>query len=274
MASFAIQSAVSAERPELSEMTEDFLVFCQKLWRRWLADTLEVPCFVRSTFDLDAAPEPYIYFGAGAKPLVALTTNPGRPMPFQRRAKVQAGTGPLSATNHYATAARKLGPFYEEKLANRPAGRRIAALRTLSYLVGYKGVLQVEACPFHSRSLPRKGTLRQTIREGGLLGRYAEALKAFLRRRPVVILSAVSSRVSLGPRAAALSEWHEWNAEIAGLVLKRAKFVRLVAKGSKTTCAALVSFEEGIPKALVLMMGGNNLPAGKGLCALADALRV
>jgi len=255
-------------------MDEDFLLFCEELWGSWLKGSLDLPRFAHTAFDLNAAPEPYISFGAGAKPLVALTTNPGATMPHQRRAKVQAGRGPLSAADKYAIAAGKLGPFYEEKLAGSPAGRRIAALRTLSSLLGYKGVLQVEACPFHSPSLPGKTALLQRIREDkdGLLGAYAKHLKVFLRRQPVVIVSAAQSRVSLEP-GMQLSPWHKWNAEIAGLVLKRAKFVRLVAKGSKMTCAALVSFEEEIPKAMVLMMGGTHLPGKEGLCVLAEALR-
>jgi len=70
-----------------------------------------------------------------------------------------------------------------------------------------------------------------------------------------------------------LSPWVAWMAALAGLVPERSEFVRLVAKGAQTTAAALVSLESGAPKALVLMMGGNHLPAEKGLRLLAAALR-
>jgi hypothetical protein len=258
-------------------MAEAFISFCEALWRGWLANTLNVPQFIHDApFDLDAAPEPYVSFNAGPNPLVALLTNPGYTMDHQRRAAVQVGGGPLSTTVDYSAAARALGPFYERELKGTAAGRRIAALRVLSSWVGYEGVLQVEACPFHSRSLPskKKIALLKTINEGGLLGCYTEHVRAFLRCRPVVVVSAVSSRRSLGPEVVeTLSPWLAWEAVLAGLVLERAKFVPLVAKDSKTTAAALVSFAGGVPKALVLMMGGNHLPAEKGLCVLAAALR-
>ena len=223
-------------------MAEAFIPFCETLWRDWLGGTLDVPPLVRTAFDLDAAPEPYIPFCAGAGPLVVLTTNPGATMDRQRRAAVQAGDGPLNATMDYATAARELGRFYEADLTG-PARRRIAGLTELSSWVGYEGVLQVEACPFHSPFLRRKGALLQTIGEDGLLGRYTKHVRAFLQRRPVVALSAVSPRVSLRPETK-LSPWPARLARIAGLVPERAEFVPLVAKGSKTTAAALVSFED------------------------------
>jgi len=69
------------------------------------------------------------------------------------------------------------------------------------------------------------------------------------------------------------SQWLTWIAKLAGLDLEDAKFVPLVGKGSKTTCAALVSFEDVNPKALVLMMGAAGLPGEKGLRKLAAALR-
>jgi hypothetical protein len=48
----------------------------------------------------------------------------------------------------------------------------------------------------------------------------------------------------------------------------------LVKKGKKITCGAFVSTGVGVgaKKALVLMMGGNNLPGTDGLRLLAEAL--
>lgn len=141
-------------------MAEAFVPFCEMLWRGWLQGTLDLPSFVRSTFDLEAAPEPYLAFGAGAEPLLALTTNPGATMDHQRRAAVQAGESPLNATGDYASAACALGAFYESNLTGA-ARRRIGALRTLSSRVGLQGVLQVEVCPFHSSALAHKDVLMQ-----------------------------------------------------------------------------------------------------------------
>lgn len=94
----------------------------------------------------------------------------------------------------------------------------------------------------------------------------------FCAAEPVVIVSAVSTRVALEP-GAVLSPWLAWKADVASLVLARARFVRLVAKGGSTTAAAFVSREDGVAKVLVLMMGANRLPGESGLNALAEALR-
>jgi hypothetical protein len=253
-------------------MPKDFVSFCESLWQDWLAGKIETSPFLRKWFDLDAAPEPYISFGSGQKPLVLLTTNPGGTMRHQQRAAVQAGRGPLNPAIDYAAAAKGLGAFYEHQLARRAAGRRIAAMRALSASVGADGVVQVEVCPFHSRSLPNKLGLLREIDKGGLLTRYVEQVRSFLITRPVVAISAVPSRASLGPEVP-LSRWVLWLSEMTGLDPTRAKFVPLVTKEAKVTAGALVASQDGVPKALVQMMGGNQLPGKHGVGILAEALR-
>lgn len=245
--------------------------FCECLWQDWLADRLETSPFVRQAFDLDAAPEPYIVFGDGQKPLVLVTTNPGGTMPHQRRASVQYGSGPLTPAIPYTAAAKALGAFYEQQLVHCPAGRRIAAMQNLSALVGTGGFVQVEVCPFHSPSLPNKVGLLRELSAGGLLSRYIEEVRAFLFAKPVVAISAASAQVSMGAEMQ-LSPWVMRLAEVAGLDPKRADFVPLVGKEGKVTAMALVSTHNGAPKALVLMMGGNHLPGERGLGILANAL--
>jgi hypothetical protein len=90
--------------------------FCETLWRSWLAGTLDVPPSLRRDFDLDAAPEPYLTFGAGARPLVVLTTNPGATMRHQRRSVILRGGGPVVAGARYEAVADTLGAFYAEHL--------------------------------------------------------------------------------------------------------------------------------------------------------------
>ncbi|HKM91156.1 MAG TPA: hypothetical protein VJX29_11120 [Candidatus Acidoferrales bacterium] len=253
-------------------MDESFIPFCEGLWRSWLAGTLEMPRLPRTVFEPDLAPEPYLNFTAGREPLVALTTNPGGRMDHQTRAAVKAGDGPLNEAMDYAACAVRLGEFYEKHLPDTPetrnAAHRIAALRRLSFLAGFEGVLQVEACPFHSAFLSqkKKSDLLGEIRNGGrLLGLYAEHLRAFLHGRPVVILS--------GWNGETLLDWSVWCALVAGLPLERSRFLILKKKGPKTTFAAQVSFEGGVGKALVLKIGGNGLPAEEGLRILAEAFR-
>jgi hypothetical protein len=258
-------------------MAEDYFSFCEKLWRGWRDHNLSVPPlsasrFVRKTFDLNAAPEPYIDFSAGAKPLVALTTNPGATMSHQRRAAVRPDSDQLCEKDNYTEAARKLGEFYQRKLAGRPAGHRIAKLRMLSCCSGYEGVLQVEACPFHSPSLRNKSALLQEIDKDDLLGCYVGHLRTFLQDRPVLSPQAAPTRDSLGPEAPKSYPWLKWIARTAGLDLNNAEFVTLAKKGSKTTAAAWVS-KGRVLKALVLMMGMTGLPANEGLWKLAGMLR-
>lgn len=250
-------------------MLEDYVEFCEKkLWRAWKERSLRVPL----PFDSDASPEPYLIFGHGPKRLVVLTTNPGAAMDHQSRTSVQTGTGPLRDELTYAEAAPELGCFYESTLASRQAGHRIARLRLLSCCLGCDGVIQAEVIPFHSATLPQKDAVLSEIdNEGGLLGRYVGYLEKFLRDQAVVCIQAVSTRDSLNERTK-LSPWLKRVAQIAGLDLNSTRFVRLLEKGLKTTAAAWVS-RKGPRKALVLMMGSNNLPADSGLYKLAAELR-
>lgn len=253
-------------------MTDDFKAFCERLWSSWLAGTLQLtPAFARR-FDVDAAPEPYLPFDVGSNPLVAFTTNPGDSLPFQRRPAVLDGASIITAAMDFASAATALAAFYRTSLRLRPAGRRIEALLRLAALVSADGVLQVEAFPFHSRSLPNKPACVSVLDGDPLLAAYVRHLRAFLIPRPIVIVSAVTTRSVLNSQTR-LSPWLSWQAGMAGIDLATTTLVPLVGKNGKTTCAAFVSRHGGAPKALVLMMGSNQLPAFEGLRLLGEAFR-
>ena len=114
-------------------MAEDFIQLCETLWRDWLEKYLDVPSFIDATFDMNAAPEPYVSFTAGRRPLIALTPNPRMTMLHQLRSHLQQGNGPLNRWMDYAEAARILGPFYRSELSPRnPAKHRITKLLNLS----------------------------------------------------------------------------------------------------------------------------------------------
>jgi len=241
-----------------------YIAFCEEeLWRPWKAKALDVP----RPFDHEAMPEPYLLFDAGKKPLIALTTNPGNTMDHQLHSALKPGCGPVSEEDKYAEAARKLGAFYERKLAGRPAGDRIAKLLELSSRLGCEGMLQTEVFPFHSPSLPmsrKRALLREaTIDKGGVVGRYIEHLRRFLHDLPVVIVQASNS-----PMEKPTSEWLTGILELAGLddpeSLERVPLVG-------TTFAAWVSEQPG--KALLLKQGGTGLPASDGLSKLAVKLK-
>ena len=173
-------------------------------------------------------------------------------MPHQLRSAAEAGDGPLNASMDYEANAAALGSFYESHLTGA-ARVRISALRRLSVLLRCDGVLQVDACPFHSRSLPttKKLALLDTLGQGGLLAEYVHHVADFLRARPVVIVAAISSQDSL-QSGVPLTPWLTWKAGLAGLDTGKALFVPLLEKNGKVTSAALVGQLEGNPKALVL----------------------
>jgi hypothetical protein len=246
--------------------------FCEELWRSWLNETLELSPFLRAEFDVDSAPEPWLPFEAGAVPLVALTTNPGASMPHQRREAIRCGRSFIDGSKGYQLAAEALARFYSKELCG-PARTRIDSLVRLSALAGYNGVLQAESCPFHSARLPNKRGLIRESKCNGLLATYFGHLQHFLVERPVLAVSAVSSLAPLSTDSVRSSEWLAWQAKLIGLDPNRAIFVPLVTKGAKTTVAVLVSVMKGTPKALMLMMGGNRLPAAAGIEKLANVLK-
>ncbi|MEX2113823.1 MAG: hypothetical protein WD845_11595 [Pirellulales bacterium] len=189
-------------------------------------------------------------------------------MAHQKRAAVRRGNGPLSSSMRYSAAAESLGKFYCAKLKGAARGR-IEALKQLSSLAHYDGVVCVESCPFHSKSLPGKKSLLQAYLDDPFLAEYSRLLRAYLKDRPVVIVSAVSSRKALSARID-LSPWLMWQADLASLQFSRARFVSLTQKGRKTTSAAFVDTSRDGAKSLVLMMGGNRLPGEQGRRKLAQ----
>jgi hypothetical protein len=256
-------------------MTEEFIPLCETLWQDWLADSLSVSPFVHATFDMNAAPEPYISFDAGRRPLIALTTNPGQTMPHQLRSHVQQGNDLLNPRMAYAEAARELGSFYQQELpSGSPAQSRITKLLQLSTLLGTDGVLQIEICPFHSPllNISKKLALQREASQDGLLARYVDAVQRYIASQSVVIVSAVGTRESLAS-GMTVSPWLTWLSEIAELDLKHASFVPLVSRETKTTCGAFTTSARDVMKAHVLMMGSNNLPSAEGLKVLSGVLR-
>jgi len=259
--------------------------FCDRLWLDWLADRLPASAFGGGEFDRKSAPEPWLEFRAGSNPLVAVTTNPGGSMDHQSHAAVVGRTSPIiKPSQTYREATEGLGHFYETSLEKAsPARHRIKAFVRLAESAGYEGLLQVEACPFHSAKLPNKQKLVRAVESNSnsLLREYAEHLRAFLASHHVVGLSAISSTASLTAagtqQAMGSSVWLPWFATLIGLDPRQATHIELTRKGegqaAMVSAAALVATVNGRRKALVLMMGGNRLPGESGLAALAGALK-
>lgn len=251
-----------------------YLTRSESLWRDWLDGRVRplVPRLAR-LFDLEAMPEPWLDFDAGARPLVVLTTNPGGTMDHQLRSAIVRGDGPIREQMSYAEAAKALAAYYQQVLAGTSAGRRIRALLEVAREAGYDGVLQAECIPWHSADLPNKARLLGLLRGEPTLTAYLRDLRAFLDPRPVLAVSAVSSRLDLTDREAPLSPWLQWQAKLLGIDPRRAERHPLVKKGARVTGTALIDPSFSEPKALVLMMGSNNLPGAEGKRRLVEALR-
>ena len=100
---------------------------------------------------MNAAPEPYVSFNAGATTTYCLNDQSWHDYAAPVAEPWATGNGLLNRGMDYAKAARILGPFYRQKLSPRnPAKHRITKLLQLSSLLGTEGVLQIDACPFHS----------------------------------------------------------------------------------------------------------------------------
>jgi hypothetical protein len=265
-------------------MPDRFTDFCdRKLWRAWLNGALEVSPLVRQTFELSAAPEPYLRFGSGDEQLTVLTTNPGRVEKHQLLQTVFDASDdarPLRDSMDYETAAASLGTFYSHENApiSSAARKRLRRLIDLAATIAGQrrgtrsgtSIVQVEALPFHSDSLAKARAL-QAVEEPGLLAEYVAKLREFLSKRTLLVLSAGSTRESYHADSP-WSAWVHYLANMASLARVDSTFHSLVTRNAKTTCAAWVTRQNGICKALVLMMGGNYLPGRDGLKRLADAM--
>jgi hypothetical protein len=244
---------------------------CEQMWQQWLAGEPTATEAVRRSFDLDAAPEPYLPFQPGDIPLVVLTTNPGATMPHQRREQIMENRSVLTPQMPYAEAAEVLSRFYCDHLSGQ-AARRIAAQRELARKSGYSGVLQVECCPWHSAALSGKTAFMKVLAGDDALMEYVSALRTFLEPQPVLVISAVSSRDSLDAARLSLSPWLDWQLRLIALQQAKAERVALVSKGVRVTCTALVDRSGPAVKAAVLMQGSNQLPGPAGRETLASAL--
>lgn len=248
-----------------------YLELCERWWQSWLAGEARASAQIRARYDLDAAPEPYIPFKPGENPLVVLTTNPGATMPHQLRDRILAGQSVLTPTMRYAEAADALSRFYVANLTGA-AALRIAAQRALASKVGHTGVFQVECCPWHSARSPGKTEVIRLLAADAALSEYVRALRDFMAARPVLVISAVSSRADLSSPDLSLSPWLQWQRDLIGLRQADAEMVPLVWKGERVTSAALVDRTGAAVKVLLLMQGGNHLPGPHGRAILAAAL--
>ncbi len=208
-------------------------------------------------FTLEHAPEPYLLFGSGEQRCVFLSTNPGQGMPFQLRPE-SANDRLLKGVDGYAAAAERLGSFYSAPRAPISAAARanIASMIRIAGLFGAGQVLQAEAVPWHSATLPQK---RQVIddlrREEPTFARYEDALRTFLQREPLVLAW------SAGTPSSRSGEGLELKAALIGLDLGKAALLELERTDRGVSQALLWREDKGRLRGLFVTAGSATLPA-------------
>lgn len=258
-------------------VARSFIIFCEKLWASWLAGELQLPKSVTARFQLTHAPEPYIRFGEGTKPVFFLLTNPGDGrFPEQERASILAGNYCVSRQLSYYEAALKYGTFYQEKLKNA-AGTRIKAMARLSKLLGGDCFIQFESIPFHSSKLPGKRRLPDLVSKTPILAEYCQCLTAALSPfdvPAVVVLSGVGSSQSISSSSLDSSLWLKWQSNLLEVRSKDLKVKHLLRKGDKTTVAFLYKQVRNHIRGFVLSMGHNGFPSKQGLDEISSTLEI
>lgn len=253
----------------------DYFDFCEGLWQDWLDDRLELPPEASELFQLDYCPEPYLLFG-DARPdsIHFLTTNPGGGMEFQHIDQVRRERSPVSSRATFQSNARVLADYYSRKLSG-PARTRIGAMHDLAKDLGSAGFVQCECLPFHSHSLPKNRSAIESVSRTECLTSYCSSLQAHLRSKCVMAISAVGSAGDITADAIGRSPWLQFKSEMMGFSPSAAKAFPIVNHRSsdRMTGALLLSTDQGVWKAIFLMMGSNQLPASEGLARIARVLK-
>jgi hypothetical protein len=252
-------------------MNKEFENYCEELWKQWRDESIELPSYIKAEFQTDYLPEPYLSFKPGKNPLYILTTNPGQGMPEQHRDNINSRSSIVSPTMSYKEIASTMGDFYLTNLKGA-AKTRIDSIIALSQKAGFDGVVQIEACPFHSGYLPKKNALLKQYSIEPLLSKYGNLVKSVLSERSVIAVSAVGTTKPITITSISSRAWLKWQADLIGFNIDKANIIALTEKPKKITSAFLYSENKNSVNGLVLMMGSNNLPRTKHMEPIIDVL--
>lgn len=240
---------------KISNQNLDYISLCKKLYNDWKNDEFKEDKTLNSLFQMDYSPEPYFMLKNGKNPLYIVLTNPGKGMDFQhisQHKKIDFNSFTSILSTVYTSDA-----FKNEK-GSRPAYRRLMKSIDFAYHLGFDGVINIETIPFHSEKLSKSKALK-TIQESFILTTYQNALKIYLREKPVLIVAACSATESISKKTIINSEWLKYQCDLASIPINELNIKPLTTKNNKITSALLSHLNKNI----VLMMGSNNLPSIK-----------
>ena len=216
-------------------------------------------------FTLQHAPEPYLKFHSGNRPLYFLTTNPGCGHGYQTLEAASQPGSPFNASE-YAQVACSVAELYRERLQGEAAGGRIKKVISLAKELNMDGVFQAESFPFHSSSLPNKKRFTNSV----VFREYHEALASFLSGKTCLFLTAVRT-----DRPVALDPSHPWIAfALRMLKCEESEFEEhaVHSPGGESVAKLLVARRADDRTIILLVQGSNNFPSPQGMAEIAQIL--
>jgi hypothetical protein len=232
--------------------TTDYIKFCDELHLEWKNHQFKDDNILKNLFQLDYSPEPYFVLKKGNNPLYILLTNPGSGMDFQH---IDNHQDVNYQKFQEILSTRYTSESFRKQKGSAPAYRRLMKSIELAEQLGFDSVINIESIPFHSETLPKSKALN-AINESSLLLAYLNALKIYLKEKPILIVSACGSKESISTNTILKSNWLKYQCDLVGIKIDQLTIKPLTIKNNKLT-SALFSYKN---KYMVLMMGSNNLP--------------
>lgn len=233
----------------------DYKRHCESLYRAWLAAPSHFGEF-EADFSIGSLPEPYFPIRPGSRTLLVLNNNPGKPMPHQDHSHVQ---GKFRAGEPYSEVASWLTRQYisTETKINARAKSRNTKVEELADALGYDGIENVETFYLHSSKMDKARFLRKYANHPMVVD-YVSELAAYVKERPVLVVACVASNRSFDKDSVIKSPWLNFQAELVGLNIGRAQYIKLTEKPGKVTSGLIRDGD----KIMICSMGANNIPIG------------
>jgi hypothetical protein len=238
-----------------------FFEHCETIIRDWWKGDL-APSPV---FQMDHIPEPYLLFGSTERPLVFVTLNPGGGFEAQTREAIARFDSPVARELPYRENARRLARYYRyPNVINDNARHRIEAMLSFAGRLGFSGVLQLEAIPFHSSALAGPELSKLTQRRD--VAEYQTKLRSFLREPPCAVA------ISAAKAPFARSTKVRYFADLFNLDLGSFSSIVLKSGVSGPTVGALHAKNGEKARVITCRDGHNGLPGRASLERLAAKL--